>query len=233
MMRIPWLLTMLSPVLVFLSLPAGAATVPFTEDFNIDDSGWRDITNGVTSLAHEPTGGQDGGGFVSTSINFVDFEMGAQGPVLFRGPESASGGAFAGNWLVEGIGEFSAWVRHDSEVPLNFFARFASPFNFPGATAVQFAPVIGIPGPAGWTELVFAIDPNNPQFVTFEGSSFEAVFSNVGIVQVGVSVPDALAGIDAEIRVELDTVGIDTPEPAVALLLAPALMLLTGARRRS
>ena len=209
---------------LFLAVAAEAATVPFTENF-ASDSGWLDAT-GSPGLDFVASGGQDFGGFVSTTINFEPFALGDQGPVLFRGPGSASGGAFAGDWITEGIGELTAWVRHGSTVPLNFFARLARPFNFPGAIGVQFAPVIGIPGPAGWTQLSFAIDPSNPQFVSFEGQSFEAVFSNVGIVQLGVSVPEGLAGIDYDVLVELDTVGIAAATPEYEVPEADALFLL-------
>jgi hypothetical protein len=226
----------LGMLLVLGAAQADAASVPFTERFDSTNSGWTD--NASTSLTFTGSGGQaDGGGYVSTTFNFVGQVAGGQGPVLFRatnGTPGASGNAFVGNWLTEGVTELTAWVRHDSDVPLNYFARFAAPTGFPGAVAVQFAPVLASSGPDGWTQIQFAIFPGNPQFVSFEGSDFTTVFGNVGRVQIGVSIPAGLAGVDRVIHFELDSVTI-TPEPALLGLVlvvgaALAARSLAGAR---
>jgi hypothetical protein len=210
---------------------AGALTFAYTETFASGNAGWRDASNASPStLPWLASGGQQGEGYVSTQFNFLNSVAGGQGPVLFRGPASASGGAFAGNWLT-GVTEFSAWVRHDAPVPVNFFARFASPFNFPGATAVDFVPVVALPGPAGWTQISFEIDPQSPQFVSFEGTDFATVFANVGVVQIGVSVPAALAGVDASYGFALDSVTV-VPEPGSLALVALGVVGAALARRR-
>jgi hypothetical protein len=193
---------------------ASAATVPFTEDFATGDAGWRGNPNSVGSLDWSSAG------YVSEVFNFAASTAGGQGPVLFRGPVSASGGNFAGDWLTDGVSEIAFSVRHDAEVPITFFARFAAPMGFPGAIAVAFAPVASS---ADWTQLVFAIDPSNPQFIGFEGSDFTTVFSSIGTVQLGVVVPEALAGVDADVQFDL-TSAATVPEPAGLAALALAAL---------
>lgn len=209
--------------LLALALPvatATAATVPFTESFSTGDSGWRGNTNSPGTLDWSSEG------HVTEVFNFASSVAGGQGPVLFRGPVSASGGNFAGDWILDGVSEIRALVRHDAPSPVTFFARFASPFGFPGAIAVAFAPVASSDE---WTELVFGIYPENPQFVSFEGSDFATVFSSVGIVQLGVAVPESLAGVDANYDFELNSVST-VPEAgglsALALAVCAALRAL-------
>ena len=219
--------------LLFFATPARAATIPFSEEFAAGDSGWRANNNAPGSLTWSASGGADGGGYVATSFNFVSSTAGGQGPVLFRGPASASGGAFVGNWLTEGVLEFSFFARTDSAVPLNFFARFVNPAGFPGAVAVNFTPVAVLPAGA-WTQLVFAIDPSNPQFVSFEGSSFAAVFGSIGTVQIGVGIPTPLAGVDQAVSFAIDGVSIrGVPEPSAAALSVLSLALAALAARRA
>lgn len=191
-----------------------AATVPFTEDFASDTANWKDAA--ISDLAYNAAGGPDGSGFVTGSFSFVGSADGDT-PVILRGQDTfdASGDNFVGNWLTDGITEFSAFVRHDAPLPLNFFTRFASPFNFPGGVAVNFVPVL----PNTWTQVTFDISALNPQFVSFEGSDFNTIFSNVGNVQLGVSVPAALAGSGATYSFDLDQPTI-TPEPATLGLIA-------------
>ncbi len=216
--------------LAFHAAPAVAATIPFTEEFAASDSLWRANSNLENSLTWSASGGVDGSSYVSGTFNFVSSTAGAQGPVLFRGPGVASGGAFVGNWLTEGVLEMSFYVRHDAGVPVNFFARFASPFGFPGAIAASFAPTQSLPV-GDWTKITFAITPSNPAFVSFEGSSFDTVFSNVGIVQVGASIPTPLAGVDQVVHFDLDRVSIrGVPEPSGAALLVLGLGIAGLAR---
>jgi hypothetical protein len=201
--------------------PASAATVPFTEGFTTGDSGWRGNPNTVGSLDWSSEG------YVSEDFNFVGSTAGGQGPVLFRGPASASGGNFVGNWLTDGVREISFSVRHDSAVPIQFFARFASPMGFPGAVAVNFTPVVSS---SDWTELVFAIDPSNPQFISFEGSNFETVFSSIGTVQFGVVVPEGLAGVDLNVQFDVSSVST-VPEPGGLAALAFVAMAIAATFR--
>jgi hypothetical protein len=112
---------------------------------------------------------------------------------------------------------------------LNFFARIASPFSFPGAVAIDFAPVM----PNVWTEVSFDISAASSQFVSFEGTDFATVFSDVGNVQFGVGAPDELVSDTTQYTYQLDQVSI-VPEPAcwlLALVLAGFSCLSRRSRR--
>jgi hypothetical protein len=202
-------------------------TVPFTEDFSSGNSNWSSNLSNVF-LVHIPTGGPDGSSYASGTFNFQNSAAGTS-PVLLRANNTtslgpASGGNFIGDWISAGAKRFSAFVRHDAPVPLTYFARFADPANFPGAFATHFAPVL----PHTWTELVFSVRPGSPAFVTFEGSSFANVFDNIGRVQLGVSVPVALAGTNQSYKFDVDQAAVNSPEPTTLLLgaLAATLVLL-------
>lgn len=209
---------------IALAATASAATVPFTESFTADAANWRNGT-GVALATWAATGGADGAGFISDTFSFAQSIEGDT-PILIRGQSSygSSGGALFGNWLTDGVTEYRVAVKHDAPVPLNFFTRFASPAGFPGAIGLGFVPVM----PRTWTELVIQIDPANPQFISFEGSDFHTVFSNVGRVQIGVSVPAALAGNPGTFTFAVDEVKL-IPAPATLGALAFAGL---GMRRR-
>lgn len=212
--------------IAFSMTAASATTVPFTESFTDDAAGWRDASGGASAV-HVPAGGADLGGYITQSFNFVNSNTVDPPPVFVRAQSNfgSSGNSFFGNWLADGVTEFRVSVRHDAPVPVNFFSRFASPAAFPGAIAVAFTPVF----PNTWTELVIPINAANPQFVSFEGSDFATVFSNIGRVQLGVNVPAALAGVDAAYDFDFDVVSI-VPEPAsIALLLIGSVLVI---RRR-
>jgi hypothetical protein len=151
--------------------------------------------------------------------------------VLIRAQDefNSSGHAFEGNWIAQGVGRFSALVRHNAPLPLSYFARFSSPANFPGGTAVKFAPV----PPNTWTQLNFDIRADNPEFVTFEGSSFNAVFSNIGHIQLGVNVPAALNENATAFTFDIDKASIAAvPEPAGVVAGVMASIAIVGGRRQ-
>ena len=132
-------------------------SAPFTEDFSSNSANWRDVT-GLASVDWNAAGGPDGGAFASTTLNFAALNAN-DGPPLFRAQDefNSSGGAFVGDWVGNDITGFSAFVRHDAPVPINFFARFASPANSPGAIKVFFIPV----APNTWTSLNLTLpDPS-------------------------------------------------------------------------
>lgn len=204
---------------------AFAAVVPFTESFDTNDAGWLNNTSGTPT--YSATGGPGGAAFISESHNFVG-NVNNDTIVLFRGNSSnnASGDAFVGDWITDGVSSFSFDLRHNFSAPVTLFARFASPAGFPGGVAVAFAPVT----PNTWTNVSFDISPSNPAFVSFEGSNFNTVFSNIGIVQVGVFVTPGVAGVDQNADFDLTNVSI-VPEPtSLALIGLGGLMML---RRRS
>ena len=207
-----------------------SAVTSFTETFDNGNANWGDPISSPAGADH------NAGGFITTGGALADLGQG----VLFRGQAGlgSSGGAFTGNWIADDVSQFSVDVRHNSQVPLSFFARFASPFNFPGATAVQFQPVLA----NQWTTLTFNIADNPqfgaPNFVTFEGSSFEGVFSNIGNVQVGVSIPEGFennpALANGVFTFDMDNASVTAiPEPSGTLLAMAGGLLLLRRRRRS
>jgi hypothetical protein len=140
--------------------------------------------------------------------------------VVFRGQDetSASSNAFVGSWLDGGINRFSAYLRHDAPVPLPFFARFATPSNFPGVGADNGL----IVQPNTWTKIEFDITPaqiNSTLFPEGPSSFYNSVFGNLGHVQFGFDVPAALAGNATNYTYGLDQVSVASiPEPASCLL---------------
>lgn len=189
---------------------ASAVTVPFTEDFSTNASDWRDSA-GLVNATWVATGGPDGGGYISTTFNFMS--SGAMDtPALFRahdeyGASGSSGGAFVGNWVTAPVQSAGIWVRHNAGQPVSFFFRYASPANFPGAASVLSPPVPS----AEWTFLTVPIP--DPNFV-FEGPfTFPMVFSNIGHLQVGVAV-GGLAGVNQNFTFDIDKVTISNA-PAI------------------
>lgn len=211
-----------------LPLSVRGAVVPFVEEFVVDSADWRNA-DGTAALTWIPAGGPDGSSYAQGTFNFLSSADGDDVTVLRAQDEfDSSGGAFVGNYLTEGVAEFRAYVRHFGPEPMTFFVRFSGPSNFPGAIAVNFVPVF----PGQWTEIVVPINATNPQFVSFEGQDFNTVFSNVGHVQLGVSVSATLAGVDLVIPFEVDkaTLVEGPPVPAASEwgLLGTALLGLIG-----
>lgn len=223
-MRLDHLKNPLFLALALVGLLAGrssATEVPFTEDFDIDAANWFD-RSGFNLLDWVPAGGPDGGAYVTTIFNFVN--SAPEDPVvLFRGHDEfdSSDDAFVGNWIADDVAGFSLYIRHNAPLPLTVFTRFASPFNFPGAVAIDFVPVL----PNKWTPFDVGIFPDNPQFITFEGSDFETVFSNIGNLQIGVIVPKELAGVDVDFMFDLDKVAIIPGPGALAMVVIGVLMI--------
>lgn len=215
--------------IAFLALSAAAAhavIVPFVEEFNSDASNWREGT-GVSNAAWSPNGGPGDSAHVFSTFSFANSQEGDT-PVLLRGHDNfgSSGGAFVGDWLAAGVTEFSAYVRHDAPVPLNYFVRFAKPANFPGAIGVEFVPVF----PNTWTRIDIGIFDGNPEFINFETSDFDTIFSGIGKLQLGVEVPAALAGNPAGFTFGFDAIAI-VPEPASLALLGLAGLVALRRRR--
>jgi hypothetical protein len=210
---------------------AHGTIVPFTENFATDAANWYD--NAATApVQWVANGGPDGSSHVSTNFNFVNLPPGLpipNNPVnLFRAQDefNSSGGAFFGNWIADGVTAISFAIRHDGPTPLNFFARFATPNNFPAWSGVQFAPVQA----NTWTTITIPISLSNPALF-FEGppgagqAEFDAVFSNIGHVQIG-AFAGSLAGVDDSVRFDLDQVTL-VPGPGALTMLA-----LMGVSRR-
>lgn len=203
---------------------ACGSIVPFTEEFSVGVSNWRDV-DGADTLTWFAAGGPDGSSYVSTTYTVPD-PIPPFGAVLFRGQDAfdSSNDSFVGNWITDGVREFSFWVRHDAVEALGLFARFANPSNFPGAAGISFVPV----EPNTWTEIIIPIFAGSPNII-LEGSPFNDVFSNIGNLQIGASVTADMIG--QTITIDLDKVSI-TPAPGALGLLAVAGLLGSRKRRR-
>lgn len=199
-----------------VSPTASAGELAFTETFDTGNANWANSASDAF-VTHVPTGGVGDSGYVSTVRTFAEIENGTS--VTFRGQDefNSSGGAFEGNWIDLGYTGVSYAVRHNAPVPVSFSARVSRPDNFPGATAVIFGPPVL---PNTWTTLDFDFSRGSPSIVTFEGSNYDTVFSNVGHVQVTVSVPAGFEMSQAPVTFDLDNVSVSTPEPTSLVLLS-------------
>lgn len=214
--------------LVSVASVVHAASPPFTEDFVADTALWGDNTSGP--LTYVASGGPDGSGYASTSYAFSDPNSAGDSVVLYRGQDEfgSSGGAFEGNWVTDGVRRVTAQVRHNAFSPMSYFMRASGPGNFPGAIAIQFAPVF----PNVWTEISFDLSPSSPQLVSFEGNDWNTVFSNIGHLQIGVDVPAGLAGNPTPFTFEIDQISIAIPEPSTMCLAGMTLIGLGSVSRR-
>jgi hypothetical protein len=236
-MRAVGLLAIAGGLVFGAATDASAGTFPFAEDFVTSNANWK--FNTATILGYAPAGGPDSSGYVTHTLAFSSASATSQ--TLFRAHAdfNSSNQLYAGNWLTEGVFEVTAFVRHNAPQPLNFRARFASPFNFPGASALLPTAV----SPNTWTKVAFEIDPNSEQYHQlgpdpmndqFEGSNFNEIFANIGNIQIGVGIPAALRGGSTPYTFDLDQVRVNiVPEPAAGLLAAAGGgMALAIARRR-
>jgi hypothetical protein len=194
-----------------------AITLPFTEDFATDSAQWLNVLDWV------PSGGPDDGSHARMSANFLLSEPDDAFPA-FKGEDqtlslgfAASGGAFVGDWIAAGVRQLTAHVRHDLEQPVAYFVRLApAPANFPGAVGFT-SPV----PPGVWSEIRFPVNPASLLFLEGAGS-FETVINRIGNVQIGLFVPESLAGVDQSFNLEIDKIS----EAASGLILVQGLLTL-------
>ena len=209
-----------SALVVLWGAAASAATVPYTEQFVGFNANWEDNVN--NPAAWVPAGGADGGSYITTQFNFNGYvNPFGGGPVTHRASaaDGASFGAFIGDWIADGVGEISAWVRHDAPEDLGFFMRVATPGNFPGAVIESTQTVT-----AGvWTQVTWGIDPFSPS-CSPEGGSCLSALQSVGNFQIGTSAPAGLIDDDVAYNIDLDIVSINPiPEPGTAILMGLGL----------
>ncbi len=204
---------------------------PYTEDFNSGANNW--LSGDFLPAGEVATGGVGDSGYITAQTGF-EFNDPETFNIVFRGNTGffpgtdASDGNFFGDWIAGGVTELSFSIRHNIPQPVTVITRIARDSMgapFPGAVALTFAPAL----PGEWTDVTISIDPNNPAFVSFEDSTFETVFSNVGFIQIGVAAPAGLVGNPGVYDIDLDNVRI-VPAPAGFACLG--VMGLVAARRR-
>lgn len=222
---------------------AGASAqtlVPFTETFDFGNAGFEGTSEGL-GATFVATGGGDNSGFITETVAalggmgttvFAAEVIGA-GTVVFDEngdpqPASppASGGAFFGDFIESGITGVTFDIRHDSAEDVVVGLRIAPPPNFPGAFP-SFDQFVTLGATSEFQTIAF--DISSLATVGFEGAptpaNFEAVFGNVGNLQVFVS-GDAIVGT----TFDLDNFGI-VPEPASLVLVAAGALATLGRRR--
>lgn len=229
-----WAVAALSLSTLASGLFAGAASAvtDFTETFDTDASNWLD--GGSLAPTYYASGGIGDSGYISyeaPSFNSGTGGFGAPLNLMFRGNASngASGGAFVGDWLADGVLTFSVSVRHDNDTALNLYTRIA---GFGGAGASLASDPLYVLAPNTWTTITIPITDTNPPFSSYGSSTFAGVFSNVQNLQIGLYLP---ANTDFDgLTMDLDDVGITViPEPSTATLLGLGLTLVAATRRRA
>jgi len=217
---------------LFALTPGSASAVDnFTETFATDASGWLNGDSGA------PTWNATGGVGDSSHISFLApaFNSGVGGfgdplKLMIRGNNvaNASGDAFVGDWIADGVTSLSLSIRHNNGSALNFYMRIA---GLGGAGASLANSALYTVAPDTWTTITIPITDSNPPFASFGSSNFAGVFSNVQNLQFGFYLP---ANTDyASLRMDLDDVSVAVvPEPTSAALIGLGLGALAFGRRK-
>jgi len=202
------------------------SVLPFTESFEVNSSGWVYGISTTPILA--TSGGAAGSAYISGSASVTGTGFGT---IVFRANDAnnASGDAFVGNWLSAGVTAFSAYVRHNADVALNFYARFDAGSGQAGSS-VNF-----LVSPNSWTLLQLPIVNEITSFQSYGAAgtgqaAFNKIFGGIQNVQIALAADTANAG--KTVTVDLDGVSM-VPEPtASGLLIAAGAALLASRRLR-
>jgi len=205
---------------------ATAGVTSFTEDFEGGANGW--LAGSFDPPQEIGSGALDGSAFIRN-----DADLNTAGPfglTVFRGQDDsdASGDAFVGDYIANGIDTVSFDFRHNAGQDLGIALRVATADNFP-AFAVELASPVAS---GAWTTLSFDLDFFNP-LLTIEGQptpqAFENIMRNVGNIQISSDRPD---GLDTPLPVSFDVDNISiTPAPSSMAMLGLGAMA-AGRRRR-
>jgi hypothetical protein len=211
---------------------ARAATVPFTETFATDNANWSIGSSTVYAAATwNATGGPSGGTYISRLGSGTGGPF--SGPTIFRGQDNfnASGGAFVGDWITDGVGVFSVDFFHDHSSALNVSVRFASPLNDPGASSVNF-----LVNPSTWTTITVPIVDSTSSFQSYgslgsvpNATSFNTIFSDIGNIQLSLPTGTDLPGVTFGIA---NPTIAPVPEPRTWAFMGAAAVAGLMIRRR-
>jgi hypothetical protein len=210
----------------FVAANASAAITDFSENFAAGAQNWRN-SNGASVLAWSATGGPDDGAYVRSVFNLSSTTVGGFPPTVIRAQSSygSSNGAYVGNWIDAGVTGVNFMFRHDLSEAISVTGRFATPVNTPGASTVSTIVV----NPNTWTLVSFDLREGSPDIISLGGGTYAQIFSNIGNMQIGFSVPAALAGQNVNGSFDLTNFNIVPAPGALALL---ALGGLAARRRR-
>jgi hypothetical protein len=205
---------------------ASAAIVGFNESFASGSANWRN-SNGATDLAWSATGGPNGLSYASSTFNLSTTTVGGFPPTVIRAHASygSSNGGYVGNWIAEGATGVTFMFRHNLTEAVSVTGRFATPTNAPGASAIGDAVV----APNTWTLITFDLREGSSSIISLGGGTYQAIFSNIGNMQFGFTVPAVLAGQNIDAQFDITDFNV-VPAPGALALLAVAG--LAGRRRR-
>lgn len=215
--------TAVSAIAFTVVSPASAAILGFNESFSAGSANWRN-SNGATDLAWFATGGPGGLAYASSTFNLSSTTVGGFPPTVIRAHASygSSAGGYVGDWIAEGATGVTFLFRHDLTEAVTVTGRFATPTNAPGASAIANTVVL----PNTWTLITFDLREGSPDIISLGGGTYQAIFSNIGNMQFGFTVPTALAGQNIDGHFDITDFTI-VPAPGGA-----ALMLLAAVARR-
>lgn len=201
---------------------ASAEIVGFEEHFVSGASNWRGAT-AASALEWLANDGPGAGAYVRSSFTLSGAAAAGARQTMFCAHTAlgSSGGGFAGDWVAAGVTGASFAFRHDLGVPIRITGRFAPPSNTPGAIAVSSQEVAS----GVWTTVTLDLTLRSPDLVSFEGTRYLAVFSEIGAMEFGFNLPQALVGQQVSGNFDFtDFWIVPAPGPLAILALAGVVM---------
>ncbi|MFM7260996.1 MAG: PEP-CTERM sorting domain-containing protein [bacterium] len=211
---------------MLIAAPSSAAITDFYETFASSAQNWRN-SNGASVLNWSPSGGPGNAAYVTSVFNLSATTVGGFPPTVIRAQQSfgSSGGAYVGNWITAGVTGVTFSFRHNLAEAVSVTGRFATPVNTPGASTVSSILV----NPNTWTTISFDLREGSSDIISLGGGTYATIFSNIGNMQFGFTVPAALAGQNVDGSFDMTNFAIVPAPGALALL---ALAGFTGMSRR-
>jgi len=207
---------------------AHASIVGFNESFTANSANWRN-SNGSADLAWFATGGPTDGTFARSTFNLSATTVGGFPPTVIRAASSygSSSGAYVGNWITAGVTGVNFMFRHNLTEAVSVTGRFATPINTPGASTVSTITVLA----NTWTRISFDLREGSSDIISLGGGTYAAIFSNIGNMQFGFTVPASLAGQNVNGNFDITDFNI-VPVPSAVALMGIAGCLGAASRRR-